>query len=154
MFHSQTTNKKINRLHERAFRIAYSDFKSSFEGLLVKDYSFSIHERNIQKVFVEIYKFFNRLCLSILNNFFHKNASNSYHLRNHEELYSRNPKIVRYGTESVSDIAPKIWSKFPATIKMSLSLESFKSKIQKWKPECNCRLLTKYLHHVGFVNVI
>ena len=34
MFHSQTINKKINRLHERALRIAYSDFKPSFEGLL------------------------------------------------------------------------------------------------------------------------
>ena len=71
MFHSQTTKKKTNRLHERAFRIACSDFKSSFEGLLVKDYSFSIHERNIQNLSAEIYKFLNGLFPSILNNFFH-----------------------------------------------------------------------------------
>ena len=47
MFHSQTINNKISRFHGRALRIVYSDFKSSFEGLLMKDNSFSINERNI-----------------------------------------------------------------------------------------------------------
>ena len=57
MFHSRTINNKINRLHERALRIVYSDFKSSFEGLLLKGNSFSIHERKIQSLAIEIYKF-------------------------------------------------------------------------------------------------
>ena len=61
MFHSRTINNKINRLHERALRIGYSDFKSTFEGLLRKDNSFSIHERNIQSLAIEIYKFLNGL---------------------------------------------------------------------------------------------
>ena len=61
MFHSRTINNKINRLHERALRIVYSDFKSSFEGLLMKDNSFSIHERNIQSLAIKIYKFLNGL---------------------------------------------------------------------------------------------
>ena len=92
MFHSRTINNKINRLHERALRIVYSDFKSSFEGLLMKDNSFSIHERNIQSLAIEIYKFLNGLSPSFLNNVFHKNISNSYDLRIHKELYSRNLK--------------------------------------------------------------
>ena len=154
MFHSRTINNKMNRLHERALRIVYSDFKSTFEGLLRKDNSFSIHERNIQSLAIEIYKFLNGLSPSFLNNVFHKNISDSYDLRNHKEFYSRNPKTVRYGTETVSYIAPKIWSKVPETIKMSSSLESFKAKIRKWKPECDCRLCTTYLHHVGFVDII
>ena len=139
MFHSRTINNKINRLHERALRIVYSDFKSTFEGLLMKGNSFSIHERNIQSLAIEIYKFLNGLSPSFLNNVFHKNISNSYDLRNHKELYFRNPKTVRYRTETVSYIAPKIWSKVPGTIKMTLSLESFKTKIRKWKSECDCR---------------
>ena len=126
MFHSRTINNKINRLHERALRIVYSDFKSSFEGLPMKDNSFSIHERNIQSLAIEIYKFLNGLSPSFLNNVFHKNISKSYDLRNHKELYSRNPKTVRYGTETVSYMAPKIWSKVPETIKISSSLDSFK----------------------------
>ena len=120
----------------------------------MKDNSFSIHERNIQSLAIEIYKFLNGLSPSFQNNVFHKNISNSYDLRNHKELYFRNLKTVRYGTETVSYMAPKIWSKIPETNKMSSSLESFKSKIREWKPECDCRLCTTYLHHVGFVNVI
>ena len=154
MFHSRNMNNKVNRLHERALRIVYFDFKSSFEGLLMKGNSSSIHERNIQSLAIEIYKFLNGLSPSFLNNVFHKNVSNSYDLRNHKDLYSRNPKTVRYGTETVSYIALKIWSKVPETIKMSSSLESFKTKIRKWKPECDCRLCTTYLHHLGFVNTI
>ena len=97
----------------------------------MKDNSFSIYERNIQSIATEIYKFLNGLFPIFLNNVFHKNISNSYDLRNHEELYSRSPKTVRYGTETVSYMAPKIWSKVPGTIRMSSSLVSFKTKIRK-----------------------
>ena len=111
MFHPRTINKKINRLHERALRIVYSYFKSSFDGILMKDNSFSIHERNIQILAIEIYKCLNGLSPSFLNNVFYKNISNSYDLQNHKELYSRNSKTVRYGTGTVSYMASKIWSK-------------------------------------------
>ena len=82
MFYSRIINNKINRLHERPLRmIVYSDFKSSFEGLHMKGNSFSIHERNIQILAIEIYKFLHGLSPSFLNNAFHKNISNSYDLR-------------------------------------------------------------------------
>ena len=75
----------------------------------MKDNSFSIQERNIQSLAIEIYEFSNGLSPSILNNVFHKNISNSYDKeQNHKELFSGNPKTVRYGTETVSYIAPKI----------------------------------------------
>ena len=57
MFHSRTINNKINHLHKRTLTIFYSDFNSSFEGLLMKDNSFSIYERNIQSLAIEIYNF-------------------------------------------------------------------------------------------------
>ena len=75
MFHSRAINNKINRLHERVLRIVFTDFKSSFEGLLTKDKSLSIHERNIQTLALEINKFLTGLSPNFLNNFFHKNIS-------------------------------------------------------------------------------
>ena len=36
MLYSRTLNNKINRLYERAVRIVYSDYKSSFNTLLEK----------------------------------------------------------------------------------------------------------------------
>ena len=70
----------------------------------MKDNSFSIHERNIQSLAIEIYNFFNGVSHVFLNNVFRKNGSNSYDLRNYKELYSRNPRTVRCGTETVSYI--------------------------------------------------
>ena len=57
MFHSRTINNKINRLHKRSLTIVNSDFNSSFPGLLMKDNSFSVYERNIQSLAIEIYNF-------------------------------------------------------------------------------------------------
>ena len=45
MLHSRTSNNKINRPHEQALRIVYSDYELSFNTLLEKDGSFSIHQK-------------------------------------------------------------------------------------------------------------
>ena len=47
MFHSRNLNNKTNRLHEKALRIVYWDYKSKFHELLQKDGSSSIHHKNI-----------------------------------------------------------------------------------------------------------
>ena len=63
MFCSRKLNKKINRLHERALRIAYEDYISSFEELLVKDGFVTIHQRNLKALAVEMYKLSHELVL-------------------------------------------------------------------------------------------
>ena len=50
MFHDRNLNNKINKLHERTLRILYKDDYSSFEELLIRDGSISIHNRNIHSV--------------------------------------------------------------------------------------------------------
>ena len=61
MFCDQTHNAKINRLHERALWIAYNDYISSFEDLLVKDGSVAIHEKNLGSLVTEMFKIKNKL---------------------------------------------------------------------------------------------
>ena len=43
-------------MQQRALRIVYNDCSSSFEGLLNKDKSVSIHQRNLQQLAIENFK--------------------------------------------------------------------------------------------------
>ena len=47
------------------------------------------------------------------------------------ELNCRNSEIVKYGIETISYLAPKIWSLVPEAIKTNELLDAFKSKIRK-----------------------
>ena len=48
MCHSRTIHSLINNIHERSLRIVYKDNVASFEELLEKSGSVSIHHRNLQ----------------------------------------------------------------------------------------------------------
>ena len=56
MFCGRTRNNRINKLQERALRILYKDDQSTFQHLLNKDKSITIHARNIQLLAPEMYK--------------------------------------------------------------------------------------------------
>ena len=140
MLHSRTVNDKTNRLHKRALRIVYSDYKSSFNTLLEKDGSFSIHHGNIESLATELYKFLHGLSPTIMDDIIKLNRPLTYNLRTRQELYSRNPKTVRYGTENKSCFAPKISAIVLQNIKNCISLSSFKINIRKCKPDYPCRL--------------
>ena len=59
---------------------------------------------------------------------------------------------MRYGTGSVSFLAPKIWDILPKGIKNSKTLNAFKSKLKDWISQaCPCRLSKTYVSQVGFI---
>ena len=70
MMHSRKVNNKISRLHERCLRVTYDDGLSSFEELLERDNSVSVHNRNIQCLAIELYKVFNDICPDIMKDVF------------------------------------------------------------------------------------
>ena len=151
MFHSRKLNHRINRIHERALRIVYKDNESSFEDLLTKDDSFTIHERNIQTLAIELYKVAYGLSPSIMNLVFPLNDHAKYPGENN--FMTRNVKTVNYGKETLAHLGPIIWSIVPMDIK-KFSLSKFINKIRKWKPDkCPCRLCKTYIRDLGFVVV-
>ena len=56
IFCSRKLNNKINKLNEPALRIAYIDYVSTFEELLVKDGSVTIHQHNLKVLALAMYK--------------------------------------------------------------------------------------------------
>ena len=151
MFHSRRLNNKINSIHERALRITYQDRISTFQELLNKDNSVSIHHRNLQVLATEMFKIHNGLSPDILNELFVPKRT-SYNLRRNDTFERRQVHSVYNGTESLSFLGPKIWDLVPTEIKESESLEAFKVRIRKWIPsECPCRLCRTYIQQVGFI---
>ena len=76
-----------------------------------------------------------------------------YELRNNNHLILCMPKSVRYGTESLHFLGPKIWQIVPNELKEIDNLCDFKIKIKCWIPNFPCRLCKHYIGQVGFVNV-
>ena len=108
MCHSRSLTTKINRIHERALRIVYNNNCSSFDVLLQKCESVTLHHRNIQKSAIEIYKALHNLSSSLMAEIFTVKGS-GYKLRGGNKLISDNIKTVNYGKETISYLAPKIW---------------------------------------------
>ena len=71
MFHGRRINEKIN--HMKALRIVHNNIVTSFENLLIKDKSFTIHHQNIQSLANEIYKAIHNLPGRKLSEFFVRN---------------------------------------------------------------------------------
>ena len=72
MFHSRKLNHRINSIHERALRVTYQDYQSTFLQLLQKDNSVAIHQRNLQVLATEIFKAKNDLSPEIMKEVFEK----------------------------------------------------------------------------------
>ncbi len=150
MFHNRTLNNKINKLHERALRLIYKDRTMTFTDLLLKDNSFTIHERNLQKLAIEMYKINNNLSPKLITELFNR-QNKTYNLRNNRTWEITNVRTVTYGTETVSFLGPKLWEIIPDTIKYSSTLQGFKTNIKSWKPECKCRLCKVFVPNLGFI---
>ena len=135
MLHSKTFSYEINCIRKRALRNLYSDYKSLFNEFFDKNGFFTIHQANV-------YKYLCSLFSTILGEVFKVKETITYDLRMRNEFYTRIPKKVRYGTETVSFIF--LFSKnlafIPKIIKDSKSLPCLKKSIWKWEPNCSCRL--------------
>ena len=97
-FHSRHITHKINKLHEKALRIVCNDHFSSFEELLSKDKSVTVHQRNLQILAIVIYNILNRLSPDIMQDIF-ETRSNYNNTRNATAFSSSNIKIVRHGLQ-------------------------------------------------------
>ena len=144
MFHSRAINKRINSLQERALRVVYKDDNLTFEQLLEKDNSFTNHEINLQKLALLMYKVKHGLCPVPIQEIFKE--------RNGGWVIPM-ARTVNYGIETIRYRGPVTWNLLPNEIKSCETVESFKEKIIKWKPQgCTCRLCKVYIRNLGFLN--
>ena len=132
--------------------LIYNDKQSSFTELLNEDNSVSTHIRNIKRLAIEMFRFYNGLSQPIINNIFKLKAENSYNLRQVSEFSRPMVKSVYHRTESISCLGPKLWDILPEKLKNVDNLEYFEKEIKTWKPDnCPSRLCKVYIESVGFL---
>ena len=121
MFHTRKLNIRINNIHERALRIVFRDYESTFQQLLKQSKSVSIHQRNLHGlnpvIMVDVFKF--------------KNLTHNF--RNAKTLSRSNVNCLKYGTETITSLGAKFWKILPNNCKELTSSSTFKSKIKNWK---------------------
>ena len=130
----------------------YNDSHLTFEELLSKDNSYTIHHRNLQKLATEMCKIENNHSPSIMKTIFPE-RSIPYNLRNkNNKNKSSDVHTVYCGTETISYRGPKTWELVPEDIRLSKTLRVFKTKIRQWEPKgCTCRLCKVYVVNLGFI---
>ena len=107
--------------------IIFRDNLSSFEQLLEKSESVSIHHRNLQLLAIEIYKAINNLSPSLSELFKIKDVK--YKLRNESSIISSTIRTTCHGINSISYLGPRILDQIPDVIKNSSTLNIFKNRI-------------------------
>ena len=151
MFHSRKLNNRINRIHERTLRLIHQNTNLTFEELLAKDDSYTIHQRTIQTLGIELYKVAYGLSPEIMKLVFPLVDETMNPIDS--KFSSRNVRTVSWGTETLAFLAPRIWSMIPADMK-KFSLSKFTKLIKKWVPDkCPCRNCKTYVQGVGFVDI-
>ena len=150
MFCSRSMNNKINRIHERALRLVYLDYVSSFEDLLKKDNSVTIHQRNIQFLAIEMFKALNGLGPEIMRSLFNID----YNTRKNKSFHRPNVNSKYNGQNSIRYFGPVVWdTMLPDKLKSIQSLDEFKMEVKKWLPvNCPCTLCQEYIAGVGYTH--
>ena len=152
MFCSRTMNKKINQIHERALRLVYQDYISTFEDLLTKDNSLCFHYRNIHQVAIEMYKVKNDLSPPFMKDLFSEIDRTT---RSGRTFSRPNVNTVKEGDRSLRSFGPIVWNTMlPSELKECESLDLFKTSIKSWKPDnCPCDPCKVYVQGVGYTTL-
>ena len=109
MYCASSWNNCINHLHEQALRIIYNDDSSTFEDLLIKSNSISVHHTNIRLLAIELCKAKNNLSSKTMHELFQRQEVN-YTIRSKTDFSLRSINSSVYGLKSLRHIPPKIWT--------------------------------------------
>ena len=151
IFCSKKSTKKINAIHERSLRIIRNNYESLYPLLLEEAHQITFHQRCINSLMIEVYKYLNGHSPDIMSDIF-KLRENMYNLRNFHIFQTENPRSLKYGLDAIPYRASQLWQQVPTDIREAASLTLFKNRIKTWKCEdCPCRSCKIFIQNVGYI---
>ena len=149
-FQYRRANAKINKVRERALRIACNDSGNNTVNNI--DKFLTINQRNLQLLMIEFFKTKNNRNPSFMKNIFEE--KNSYFsLRNPNHLQQPKVRLTIYGKENIQFRGCSLWFSLPNSLKDIDTLQEFKRRIKQWdKFSCSCRLRRVFIKGLGFWN--
>ena len=96
-------------------RLIHNAKLSSYEELLEKDGSVSIHHKNIQSLAIEMFQIKHGQSPEIVSDIFAQ-TTQRYNFRQIRDFRIRSVKSFYHGSQGISHLGPKIWDIVPAKI--------------------------------------
>ena len=129
MNYDRNLNNQINSVHERALRLVYNDFKSSFHQLLEKGNSVTIHQRNQGTLAIEMFKDQNNIAPEVMKDV--------VKIKNHQYNFRRDVCLqcsivvntFLYVTETIASLEAQVWNLVCEHLNCSKSFNKFKKNI-------------------------
>ena len=133
---------KMNKIHERFLLLLLKNYKDDFQDLLRSSGDISIHQRCINSLLTEVYKYIHGLSPEIMNEVFSTRA-NIYNRRQFNVFETHIPTSNRYGLNSIPYKANQLWNLLPENLKLSQSL-TLKAKLWEFF-NCLCNICKSYV---------
>ena len=131
-FCGKMNNQKLEKIQERALRILYDDYKSSYEHLVETAGTCTILINRLRQITLTVFKSLHGLnppCLSDM--FVIKDMD--YCMRDSSILMLPKRKNKTHGWRSISYLGPKLWNDLPNYMKETDSLNEFRKIMNNWK---------------------
>ncbi len=139
-FCSKASTKKMEKIQERALRFLFNDKISSYEALLEKCKSTTLHLKRLKVIALEVFKSLHGLNPSFMKDMFNVKEI-SYNLRDPLQLVQPKFRKITYGRNSFTYYGSHLWNILPNQIKSCTTMDDFKTMLKTWEgPNCQCSL--------------
>ena len=151
MFCGRSSNNCNDHLYERALRIVYNDHSSTFQDLLLKDNSVSIHHRNIFLLAIELYKAKNNLSFQLMLELLQREEVN-YNIHSLKDFSLGSANTSSYGLNSLRYLAQKIGALYHKICGLQTAFSNLLGNLSREYLMVVPVFSHSYIGQVGYVN--
>ena len=145
-FCGKQNNDKMEKVQERALRILYRDYVSSYHELIERAETTTVFLARVKTLVLEVFKCTQALNPPCLNSLF-EIKDTCYSFRNSVKLIQPKRRSTKYGLRSISYLGSKVWNDIANDsydINDDMTIADFKRFLKNWNgPELD--IFTNYL---------